>query len=137
MYLLELSYNLKKQRNHTITIDTLRNLAYNNNCENFYVNYEFVGQQRKLYRHHCILTIHFSENEDNVCKFIKQIKNLPNNIIYVESLSYDDIIFKLIYVSKTYLNIMEKEKAKEYLSNRKKGIIFKYDSKMVKEILKK
>jgi hypothetical protein len=136
-YLIELSYNLTKQTNHTITVDTLRDIAYNNGCECFYVNYEFVGQQRRLYRQHCILTIHFSDNEDDICTFIRQIKNLPNKIIYIESLSYDDIIFKLIYVSKTYLNIMEKEKAKEYLSNKKKGILFKKDSNMLKEILKK
>ena len=136
-YLLELSYNLKKERNHTITIDKMREIAYNNHCECFYVNYEFVGYRRKIYRNHCILTAHFSDDEENVCSFIKQIKNLPHNIIYIESLSYDDIIFKLIYVSKKYLNFMEKEKAKEYILKKKKGILYKYDSQMVKEILKK
>lgn len=136
-YSIELSFNLKKHTTHSITIETLRNLAHDNNCECFYVNYEFIGHKRKLYRQHCILTIHFEENEDNVCKFIRQIKNLPGKVIYIESLSYDDIIFKLIYVSKTYLNTMEKEQAKQYLSNKKKGILYKYNSNMVKEILKK
>ena len=38
--------------------------------------------------------------------------------VYVESIGFDDFIFKLLYASRTYLNKMDKYKAKEYLSNR-------------------
>mgnify|MGYP000002675372 CR=1 FL=1 len=38
--------------------------------------------------------------------------------IYVESIGFDDLTFKLLYASRTYLNKMDKYKAKEYLSNR-------------------
>ena len=35
-------------------------------------------------------------------------------------MGFDDCIFTLLYASKIYLNMMDKYKVKEYLSNKKK-----------------
>ena len=77
----------------------------------------------------------FEENEENVSKFIKNIKN--NKDIKIESISYDNCIFKMMYASKRYLNIMDKFKAKEYQENKRNNTLFKSDSVIMKEMNKK
>jgi hypothetical protein len=39
--------------------------------------------------------------------------------VYIESIGFDNCKFTLLYASKKYLNMMDKYKAKEYLSSRK------------------
>ena len=49
----------------------------------------------------------FEEHIELVSEFIRYVKKLK--IVNIESVSYDNAIFKLIYASKKYLNFMEKE----------------------------
>ena len=44
--------------------------------------------------------------------------------VNIESVSYDNVIFKLIYASKKYLNFMEKEFALKYIEDRRNETYF-------------
>ena len=57
--------------------------------------------------------------------------------VNIESIAYDNCIFKLMYASKKYLNIMDKYKAKEYIENRRNNSLYKNDSIVMKKMRKK
>ena len=57
--------------------------------------------------------------------------------VSIESFGYDDTIFKLMYASKKYLNMMDKYSAKQYLEDRKNNTLFEQDSIILRAILKK
>ena len=134
-YLIELSYNLSKNTNLNETINKLLTKAENCRLENFYKNYEFMGKNRKIIRNHCILTFIFEEHIELVSEFIRYVKKLK--IVNIESVSYDNAIFKLIYASKKYLNFMEKEFALKYIEDRRNGNLFQQDSILMKAIYAK
>lgn len=134
-YLIELSYNLSKNTNLNETINKLLTKAENCRLENFYKNYEFMGKNRTIIRNHCILTFIFEEHMELVSEFIRYAKKLK--IVNIESVSYDNAIFKLIYASKKYLNFMEKEFALKYIQDRRNGNLFQQDSILMKAIYAK
>ena len=97
-YLIELSYNLSKNTSLNQTVSELLNKAENCRLEHFYQNYEYMGKNRRIIRNHCILTFMFEEHIELVSEFIRFVKKLKT--VNIESVSYDNAIFKLIYASK-------------------------------------
>ena len=134
-YLIELSYNLSKNTSLNQTISTLLDKAENCRLEHFYKNYEYMGKNRRIIRNHCILTFMFEEHIELVSEFIRFVKKLKT--VNIESVSYDNAIFKLIYASKKYLNFMEKEFALKYIEDRRNGNLFQQDSILMKAIYAK
>ena len=134
-YLIELSYNLSKNTSLNQTISTLLDKAENCRLEHFYKNYEYMGRNRRIIRNHCILTFIFEEHLELVSEFIRFVKKLRT--VNIESVSYDNTIFKLIYASKKYLNFMEKEFALKYIEDRRNGNLFQQDSILMKAIYAK
>lgn len=134
-YLIELSYNLSKNTSLTQTVSALLNKAENCRLEHFYQNYEYMGKNRRIIRNHCILTFMFEEHIELVSEFIRFVKRLKT--VNIESVSYDNAIFKLIYASKKYLNFMEKEFALKYIEDRRNGNLFQQDSILMKAIYAK
>ena len=134
-YLIELSYNLSKNTSLNQTISTLLDKAENCRLEHFYKNYEYMGKNRRIIRNHCILTFIFEEHIELVREFIRFVKKIKT--INIESVSYDNAIFKLIYASKKYLNFMEKEFALKYIEDRRNGNLFQQDSILMKAIYAK
>tara|TARA_B100000963_G_scaffold274117_1_gene242343 strand:- start:1034 stop:1444 length:411 start_codon:yes stop_codon:yes gene_type:complete len=134
-YLIELSYNLSKNTSLNETISKLLNKAENCRLENFYKNYEYMGKNRRVIRNHCILTFMFEEHLELVSEFIRYVKKFKT--VNIESVSYDNAIFKLIYASKKYLNFMEKEFALKYIEDRRNGNLFQQDSILMKAIYAK
>ena len=94
-----------------------------------------MGKNRRLIRNHCILTFIFEEHIELVSEFIRFVKKIKT--INIESVSYDNAIFKLIYASKKYLNFMEKEFALKYIEDRRNGNLFHQDSILMKAIYAK
>ena len=134
-YLIELSYNLSKNTSLNQTVSALLNKAENCRLEHFYQNYEYMGKNRRIIRNHCILTFMFEEHIELVSEFIRFVKRLKT--VNIESVSYDNAIFKLIYASKKYLNFMEKEFALKYIEDRRNGNLFQQDSILMKAIYAK
>lgn len=134
-YLIELSYNLSKNSSLNDTISKLVEKAENCRLEHFYKNYEYMGKNRRIIRNHCILTFMFEEHIELVSEFIRFVKK--NRTVNIESVSYDNAVFKLIYASKKYLNFMEKEFALKYIEDRRNGNLFQQDSILMKAIYAK
>jgi len=133
-FLIELSFDINKVSNFIQTKDIILKMAEKYNKTFSYNNHEIMGKNRTIFRNHYVMTYLF-EDENEIAKFIKQIKLMKH--IYIESISYDDCVFKMMYASKKYLNIMEKGKAKEYLENKKNNTLFKSDSVIMKEMYNK
>lgn len=134
-YLIELSFDIIKTKNFISLKQNIMQLAEKYGKQFLYNNHEIMGKNRTIFRNHYVITILFEENEENVSKFIKTIKK--NKDINIESISYDNCIFKMMYASRRYLNIMDKYKAKEYLENKRNNALFKSDSVIMKEMNKK
>lgn len=133
-FLIELSFNINKVSNFIQTKEMILKIAEKYNKTFSYNNYEIMGKNRTIFRNHYVMTYLF-DDENDIVKFIKQIKLMK--YIYIESISYDNCVFKMMYASKKYLNIMDKNKAKEYLEKKRNNTLFKFDSVIMKEMYKK
>lgn len=133
---IELSLDIKKTGNITEYKQLLVKEALKNGCEIYFFNYEFMGKNRRIYRNHYILTFIFKENEELVANFIRFVKKYKR-YVYIESIFYDNCIMKIMYASARYLNIMEKDMAKDYIEKRKSNNLFKKDSVIIKTLRKK
>ena len=133
---IELSLDIKKTGNITEYKQLLVKEALKNGCEIYFFNYEFMGKNRRIYRNHYILTFIFKENEELVANFIRFVKKYKR-YVYIESIFYDNCIMKIMHASARYLNIMEKDMAKDYIEKRKSNNLFKKDSVIIKTLRKK
>jgi len=134
-YQLELSVNLNKVSNLSEIKNLLLIKAEECKLENYYTMYEYFGRNRHCYRNHCVLNFSFVENDELLAEFINYSKKIKN--ISIESVGLDKGLFKLIYASKKYLNMMEKEHAEKYINLRRQNKLYKQDSIIFKTILKK
>ena len=135
-FLLELSLDTKKIGNITQIKNILITEALKNKCEIYFFNYEFMGKNRKIYRHHFILTFIFEENEELVANFIRFVKKYKKKI-RVEAIFFENCIYEIMYASNKYLNLMDKDKAKDYIEKRRSNNLFKNDSVIIKTLYKK
>ena len=134
-YQIELSINLNKVTNLSEIKSLLVTKAEECKVENYYTLYEYFGKNRHSYRNHCVLTLSFIENDELLAEFINYAKKIKN--ISIESVGLDNGLFKLMYASKKYLNMMEKEHAEKYIKLRREHKLYKQDSIIFKTILKK
>lgn len=119
-YQIEISFNLKKRGNLTETKNLIINNANKYQSNRYYENFEMACMNRTIKRNHYVLTFFFETSQELVAKFIKFIKSEAS--IYIESI-YNDDINELLYASNKYLNMMEKECVKAYLTKKKQGIL--------------
>ena len=134
-YTIELSFDLRKKGDITETRRVFEEKAYKHGCERFYYNYEMSGHGRTLKRSHYVMTFIFEENDVEVAKFLKFCK--AAKYIRLESVVYENTIVQLMYASKQYLNMMEKEFAKMYYNKKRNGLLYNKDSPIMKEIYAK
>tara|TARA_B100000900_G_C20493522_1_gene680606 strand:+ start:167 stop:577 length:411 start_codon:yes stop_codon:yes gene_type:complete len=134
-YFIELAFDILKANNFLDTKKIIMKLADKHGVEFSYNNHEIMGKNRTIYRNHYVMSFQFNENEEEVAAFISGVKKLRN--VNIESVGYDNCIFKLMYASKKYLNIMDKYKAREYLEQKKNNTIYKNDSVILKQCYKK
>ena len=123
---VELSIHLRHVRNANQIQGKLIELAEKYKCSRHYIDYEIAGKSRARIRNHLIMTFFFPEENSGIISFLIHIKTM--SAVHIESVSYDNCIFILLYASRSYLNMMDKYKAKEYISNTSKLSIgeFKY-----------
>ena len=132
---LELSINLNKVSNLSEIKNLLLTKAEECKLENYYTMYEYFGRNRHCYRNHCIITFFFLEHDELLAEFIRYAKKIKN--ISIESLGLDKGKFELMYASKKYLNMMEKEYVDRYFTLKRANKLYKQDSIIFKAILKK
>ena len=135
VYQIEVAINLKKVTNLTEIKNNLLDKADDCKLEDYYIMYEHIGKNRQVYRNHCVIVFLFTENDELLADFIRYTKNIKN--INIECIGLDKGKFELMYASKKYLNIMEKEFAEKYLIAKRSKQLYKQDSIIFKTILKK
>lgn len=134
-FFIEISFDIIKSNNFIDLKKNIIELADKNKKEFFYVNHEIMGKNRRIYRNHYVMSFLFGDNEELLADFVRNIKKLK--IVNIESIGYDNCVFKLMYASRRYLNIMDKFKAKEYLQKKRENTLFKNDSVILKAVYKK
>ena len=134
-YQIEISVNLNKITNLSEIKQLLLNKADDCKLEDYYIIYEHMGKNRQIYRNHCIITFFFLEHDELLAEFIRYAKKIKN--ISIESLGLDKGKFELMYASKKYLNMMEKEYVDRYFTLKRANKLYKQDSIIFKAILKK
>jgi hypothetical protein len=121
-YRLEIALNLKHRGDALILKKEIVKQADESRCELYYQDFEFMGKKRHAIRNHIFFIFFFPEDPKYIINFLYLLKK--RKYVYIESIGFDNSKFTLLYASKKYLNMMDKYKAKEYLSN-KKNIIDK------------
>jgi len=114
-YLIELSFSLKNLSNHEDFITNFLDKAEKNNCDFYFKDFEIINKNTI-----CIYNISFNF-EDNIVSFIKHIRNKKK--IKIDFLGIENKNFDIIFASRKYLHKMSKDKALEYLKNKKKGCL--------------
>tara|TARA_X000000368_G_scaffold414184_1_gene403584 strand:- start:1936 stop:2346 length:411 start_codon:yes stop_codon:yes gene_type:complete len=135
VYQIDVAINLNKVSNLSEIKTKLLEKAYDCKLEKYFSQFEHIGRNRHIFRNHCVLTFFFIENDELLSDFIRFTKKIKN--INIEMVGLDATKFKIIYASKKYLNIMEKEHADNYLELKRKNQLYKQDSIIFKTILKK
>lgn len=135
-YQIEISINLNKIKNLTEIKNNLLEKAEQCRLIDNYTIFEHIGENRKVFRNHCILTLIFEEHDELLSEFIKFSKNIKN--INIESVGFDSGgKFNLMYASKKYLNIMEKQFMFDYINLKKQKKLYKQQSIIYKILNKK
>lgn len=116
-YRLEVAFNLKHVGCLTKLRDEIFLIAENYGCEHSYMDVEFYGHRRTIKRNHVVIILYFPEEPKHIINFLSFIKR--HRQLYIESIGFDNCKFTLLYASKTYLNMMDKYKAKEFIKNKK------------------
>ncbi len=135
VYQIDVAVNLNKISNLSEVKKKIIEKAHECKLEKYFDQFEHVGRNRQIFRNHCVLTLFFIENDELLSDFIRFIKKIKN--VNIEMVGLDATKFKIIYASKKYLNIMEKEHAKNYLELKRKNQLYKQDSIIFKTISKK
>ena len=117
-YRLDISFDLRDTRHGEKVKNNLIEKAKLCGCENYYTNNEISGHGRIIKRNHIVIVLFFPEDSKYIISFIRKIKS--NRNIYIESIGFDNIKFTLLYASKSYLNMMQRDKMKEYLQNKQR-----------------
>jgi hypothetical protein len=123
-YNIELSIPFKYFNNFTNIKTDVMSESKKNNCELFFEDFSITSKKK-----YSVLSFTFPTELDtiNFLKYIQEIKKIK-----IESISTSDLICKLIYASRQYINIMDKDKAKEFLNDRKKGNLYKISPNIFK-----
>ena len=116
-YRLEVALNLKHRGDALMLKTEIVKQAEESRCELYYQDFEFEGKKRQFVRNHLFFIFFFPEDPKYIINFLYLLKK--RKYVYIEAVGFDNAKFTLLYASKKYLNMMDKYKAKEYLSNRK------------------
>tara|TARA_B100001142_G_scaffold84096_2_gene85235 strand:+ start:62 stop:448 length:387 start_codon:yes stop_codon:yes gene_type:complete len=115
-YNIELSIPFKYFNNFTTIKSNIMEQSKKNNCELFFEDFAITSKKK-----YCVLSFTFPSENDTI-NFLKVVQEIKK--IKIESISTNDLVCKLIYASKQYINIMDKDKAKEFLFNKKNGNLY-------------
>ena len=101
-YHIELSLNLRQCSNRTYIKETVIDYAKKNNCEMVFEDIEISGRRSVIHKNISVITILFPEDTKYIIQFIKKIKLIKE--ISIETIAYDNCIFRVIYSKKKMSN---------------------------------
>ena len=98
---------------------------------------DFMSQHVEFFKKksYQILSFSFPEHDEIFIEFIFYVKKIPH--VFIETAGIDETTFTQLYASKRYLNIMEKEKVREYLIKKKNGTLKNINPPVFNALVKK
>ena len=108
-YEIEMSFDLRKQKNITNLLNDTIELEDHNFCDRHFQFTECEGNVRNLKRQSYVLVFCFNEDRfTEMTNFLKEVIERYKKKIYIESI-YEVDKHNLIYASPYYINLMEKD----------------------------
>ena len=136
-YEIEMSFDLRKQKNITNLLNGTIELADNNLCDRHFQFTECEGNVRNLKRQSYVLVFCFNEDRfTEMTKFLKEVIERYKKKIYIESI-YEVDKHSLIYASSYYMDLMGKEQKDDYKHRRETRSFSETDYFILRDILKK
>ena len=96
-------------------------------CDFSYQHIEYT--KSKTYQ---IMSFSFPDHEEIFIEFIKKIPH-----VFIETAGIDDIKFVQLFASKRYLSLMNNDKAREYIADKKRGVLKNINSHIYSALIKK
>ena len=128
-FFIELSFSLLNT-DYTEMKNKIINKSIELRSDFNYQNIEFY--KKKSYQ---ILSLTFPDHNELFIEFIYFIKKLPH--VFIETAGIDDIKFIQLFASKKYLYLMENDKVKQYLKNKKNGVLKMHNPLVYSALIKK
>ena len=136
-YEIEMSFDLKKQKNVTKLLNATFDLAEKNDCDRHFEFTECEGSVRKLRRQAYVLVFCFYEEKlTEMTNFLKEIIEKYKKKIYIESI-YEVEKHSLIYASSHYIQIMDKDQRENYINKKQMKSFTETEYFILRDILKK
>tara|TARA_Y100000590_G_scaffold398556_1_gene481053 strand:- start:155 stop:496 length:342 start_codon:yes stop_codon:yes gene_type:complete len=111
-YKIDIIFDLRKNPNISAISNKIIDIGYNNNCIQYYKDYEFSGKFRNIIKQNTVLCFFFKYND--IINFIKKIKELKS--VRISSITRDNTIIlpktihskinKITELDKNILNLL-------------------------------
>jgi hypothetical protein len=136
-YEIEVSIDLRKEKNISALLDLVNTIAYNNNCDNFYKFTDYERSNRKIKRNSHVMIFCFEDEKFvNMTSFLKEIVEKYKKKFHIESI-YEIDHNSLIYASSYYMELMEKEQKDNYKHRRQNRSFSETEYFILRDILHK
>ena len=111
-YQIDVAFDMRIVGSMTNLYDMFVKKAEKNNCEMYYMNYEFDGIGRNIVRNHSVMSFFFPPEEEYIINFVRFVREFRD--ARIESITTGDIKCTLIYASSKYLSMMDRSHVKKY-----------------------
>lgn len=136
-YEIEMSLDLRKNRNVSSILDGAMEMANNNECRRYFQFSECEGEIRRLKRQSQIIVFCFDEEKfTEMSNFLKQVIDKYKKRLFIESI-YEVEKHNLIYASPYYMTKMDTDKKDDYKHRRTNRAFSDTDYYILRDILKK
>jgi hypothetical protein len=136
-YEIEMSLDLRKERNVISVMNGAMEIAENNECDRYFQFSECEGEVRRLKRKSQVIVFCFDDEKfTEMSNFLKDVIDKYKKKLFIESI-YDIDRHSLIYASSYYMSIMEKEQKDDYKHRRTTRSFSDTDYYILRDILKK
>ena len=136
-YEIEMSLDLRKERNVISVMNGAMEIAENNECDRYFQFSECEGEVRRLKRKSQVIVFCFDDEKfTEMSNFLKDVIDKYKKKLFIESI-YDIDRHSLIYASSYYMSIMEKEQKDDYKHRRTTRSFSDTDYYILRAILKK
>ena len=115
-YQIDVAFDMRIVGSMTNLYDMFVKKAEKNNCEMFYMNYEFDGIGQNIVRNHSVMSFFFPPEEEYIINFVRFVREFRD--ARIESITTGDIKCTLIYASSKYLSMMDRGHVKTYKKSR-------------------
>ena len=128
-FFIELSFSLLSS-NYRETQKKIIDKSIELRCDFYYKHLDYNNKNTRQ-----ILSFTFPDHDEIFIEFIHFVKKIPR--VFIETAGIDNIKFIQLYASKKYLRLMENDKVKEYIVDKKNGTLKTHNPDVYNALIKK